>query len=258
MKNSEWGACAYLGKSQYGLGNTEIAINNVTLNSGSTARTSDNGKTGVESVYAVTGVTSGNANSEPNIIDKSVAKECAVNISNAIRDTAVNGAYAWNQSSGIASSTTGTIYGVYDMSGGTWERTAAYINTPNDNENLSGYGSSVVNDKNERKAISTKYTTIYPHGEEDTSNIDTSSETNWIENKNTKKIYGDAVLETSTQGTGFYSWNNDYSYYPALDNPFFHRGGYWSDCGFTGAFAFYYDYGGSYYNIGFRTVLVVV
>ncbi len=42
---------------------------------------------------------------------------------------------------GQSASNTGTIYGIYDLSGGTWERTAAIIN--NDNENLNKFGQSL-------------------------------------------------------------------------------------------------------------------
>ena len=44
---------------------------------------------------------------------------------------------------GVKASTTGTVYGVYDMSGGAYERTAAYI--ANLDDNLTIYGSSLVN-----------------------------------------------------------------------------------------------------------------
>ena len=44
MKNSEWGAIAYLAQSKYGLNGTNIYINNVNLNN----------STGAQSVYAVT------------------------------------------------------------------------------------------------------------------------------------------------------------------------------------------------------------
>ena len=43
----------------------------------------------------------------------------------------------------VGQSTTGTVHGVYDMSGGAWEYVAAYVN--NGNSNLTNYGSSLVN-----------------------------------------------------------------------------------------------------------------
>ena len=43
----------------------------------------------------------------------------------------------------VGQSTTGTVHGVYDMSGGAWEYVAAYVN--NGNSSLTSYGSSLVN-----------------------------------------------------------------------------------------------------------------
>lgn len=39
---------------------------------------------------------------------------------------------------GINASTTGDVYGIYDMSGGNWERVAAYVNTTNENLKTNG------------------------------------------------------------------------------------------------------------------------
>ena len=82
MKNSEWGAMAYLSCSQYGRNGEEITINNTNLNNT------------VKSVYAVT-----RGNDYKNKV---------------------------NQSS------TGNIYGIYDINGSVWERTAAYIANGNE------------------------------------------------------------------------------------------------------------------------------
>ena len=56
MKDSEWGAIAYLSKSQYGLQSTDIAINNVSMNSGGSATTKAEGNN-YASVYGITGLT---------------------------------------------------------------------------------------------------------------------------------------------------------------------------------------------------------
>ena len=179
----------------------------------------------------------------------------------------VSGTYAWNQSTGTSTSTTGTIYGVYDMSGGTWERTASYV--PNSNGNLKGQGESVTWDteKNELRTKSTKYTMAYSDYNAETdkpgitdesgssTNLDIASRNNWTANT---KIYGDAVRETSSAGTGGSPWYSDYSYYPALDDPFFGRGGGWSYSTNAGLFAFGRHDGNSYGSSGFRPVLVVV
>ena len=223
IKNSEWGAVAYLGQSQYGLYNKNIRINNVNMGDNS------------HFVYAMTGY--------------AAKEEDAANTTNT-------DAIAWNQTGGELASTTGTIYGIYDMSGGTWERSASLVN--NGNSRLNEFGSSLMYSLKDGK--SSEYVTVY---ETDTSvdntgvswtdeNLLKTNEANY--KKNTK--YGDAIKETSTAGTGNTSWNGDHSYFAGLYGPFFVRGGkYWDR---SGAGLFYFARNGvnSNYNGGFRSVLV--
>ena len=229
MKNSEWGAVAYLSQSKYGLNETNIYINNVNLNNTS------------KSVYAVTGCAGATE-------DASVVATTIIELNN--RTT--SGVYVWTQKSGTKASTTGTIYGIYDMSGGAWERSAGLVN--NGNANLSTYGQSMLNALNNGK--SSKYVTVYPYDssvDKDGANIDTASAANWKANT---KIYGDGIRETSTAGTGKTSWYGDYSYFPAVNSPFSKRGGgYWVTDG-AGLFSFYRAGGNSDYSSGFRSVLV--
>lgn len=56
MKNSQWGAVAYLSQSKYGQNGTEITVNNANLDSGGSSKTKEEGNK-VASVYAVTGCT---------------------------------------------------------------------------------------------------------------------------------------------------------------------------------------------------------
>ena len=253
MKNSEWGVCVYLGQSKYGLNTQEVCINNINLNSGGSKRNNTAGKSGVESVYAITGCTTGStsAGESVQIID---------NINGTIGNTANNGVYTWEQLSGCKASSTGTIYGVYDLSGGTWERIADYV--ANENNNLKTYGANIAYDGSTLKTISTKYTTAYPFdsstdnaGISNTeTNIKTASSNNYKENQ---LIYGDGVRETSTDGVGSTSWYNDYSSYPGLHRPFSVRGGsLWNGSG-ASFFSFTCVDGVNYYSHGFRTVLVV-
>ena len=246
MKNSEWGAVAYLAQSSYGNNGTEPYVNNVTLNGGSRQRTDDiAGGTGVDSVYAVTGVTTGS-------ISAGAAGSTIGNINSTTGNTANSGVYTWDQEDGQKSSSTLNMYGVFDMSGGVWERTAGYIS--NGNWNLNGYGSSFTKDK-----VSTKYATVYPHNTDDKDNtsktIDQLSQANYEQNK---YIYGDAIRETSTSGTGSTSWNGDYSFFPALYAPFTVRGGNLWDGSGAGLFHFYRAGGNSVYSFGFRPVLVAL
>ena len=223
IKNSEWGAVAYLGQSQYGLYNKNIRINNVNMGDNS------------HFVYAMTGY--------------AAKEEDAANTTNT-------DAIAWNQTGGELASTTGTIYGIYDMSGGTWERSASLVN--NGNSRLNEFGSSLMYSLKDGK--SSEYVTVY---ETDTSvdntgvswtyeNLLKTNEANY--KKNTK--YGDAIKETSTAGTGNTSWNGDCSYFAGLYDPFFRRGGGCWDRSGAGLFSFVRADGGSHYNSGFRSVLV--
>ena len=70
----------------------------------------------------------------------------------------------WNDTSiteGNSASTTGNIYGIYDMSGGTWERVASYINNSAGATARKYYGAAVTIGG----AKSTKYATVYPSNE---------------------------------------------------------------------------------------------
>ena len=253
MKNSEWGAVAYLSQSKYGLDKQEICINNVSLNSGGEKRTNTAGKTGVDSVYAVTGCTTASTSAGESV--KTMA-----NINGTTGNIANNGVYTWDQLNGCKASSTGNIYGIYDLSGGTFERTAAYV--ANGRGELKTYGASIAYDGNTLRTASTKYTTTYPFDSStdntgitnNETNLNTASANNY--KKNTL-IYGDGIRETSTAGTGSSSWYGDYSYYPGLYGPFSIRGGdLWNGSG-AGLFSFNRTNGNSHYNHGFRAVLAV-
>ena len=114
--------------------------------------------------------------------------------------------YAYNTSNGMNASTTGNITGIYDMSGGSFEFVAAYIN--NGSGSLSTYGSNILS-----SAINKN---VYIKGESD------NFATNYAANIN---MYGDATYETSSAGDGAYSWNHDDSYMPYSSFPWFVRGG---------------------------------
>ena len=92
MKNTEWGAAAYLSHSIYGIG-TEININN-----------NENYITGCSSTA--------NAN------QTSTPGEYGT------KNTLTQ---AYNTTTGYLASTTGNITGIYDMSGGAWELMASYM-----------------------------------------------------------------------------------------------------------------------------------
>ena len=141
----------------------------------------------------------------------------------------------------VGQSTTGTVHGVYDMSGGAWEYVAAYVN--NGNSNLTSYGSSLVNGDAKTK-------NVYSKGSSD------SRDNNYSANSGK---YGDAVYETSANGNSRNSsWYGDFSSFPDTSYPFFWRGGYYIDGTDTGVFSFDDNSGSSNSAGSFRPVLVAL
>ncbi len=246
MKDSEWGAVAYLSQSKYGLEKEDIYINNISLNAGGQKRTSSEGKTGVESVYAMTGLTTGSSDAEAVTLSTEEANKITEEINRVKGNTATTtkSIYTWEQQTGTKASSTGTIYGIYDLSGGLCERTAAYV--ANENGNLNTYGASLTG--------TTKYTMVYEKGENGGA-IDDASQKNY--DKNAKKVFGNAIGETSKKGIGSTSWYSDYSLFVGLGG-FCSRGGGWSHKVNAGLFYFGRGGGGCYYGDGFRAVLVGV
>lgn len=191
MKNSEWGAVAYLSHSEYGRNKEEITRNNVNLR-GTTSR-----------VDAVTGMAGESVSAGEN---KTTIDEV---------NDGTSGSYSWETANGQKASTTGNVYGIYDMSGGAWERTAGYIN--NGHANLMNYGNNLVNEGG--AGTSTKYKSVYAYN---TGNDE--SVANYNQSPNPSRV-GETIWEISTNGTGATGWNKDYSTFASTDCPFFVRGG---------------------------------
>ena len=177
MKNTEWGAVAYLSQNTtYGKG-SEVWINN-------------------SSDYIT-----GNAGS-------SVSAAQASGVTNA-----------YNTSNGMQASTTGNITGVYDMSGGAYEYTAAYVNNGHSNLTDANYGKSVYE-------AAARYKDVYQSTS--TSGSGDTREGNYALSTPINGKYGDAVYETSNSTASPYtnSWYLDCSSFPYISYIFFHRGGH--------------------------------
>ncbi len=190
MKNTEWGAVAYLGHSKYGKGNEEVWINN--------------------SRNFTTGCTGTKASDSPNAY-----YDCPVEYTNDY-----NGGQA---------STSGNLYGVYDMSGGSWESVMGVMRSSNGTDLLlgnSGFKKTTIPDD--------KYLDKYPYG---TSDMDFSH-----------RILGDATGETE-------SWNNDYNYFIESTATWFYRGGYKESGMYAGLFSFSCDSGELDSNTSCRLVV---
>ena len=162
LKNSEWGAVAYLTESKYGRYGTEIGFSDQGYITGG----------GTEKAY----------------------------IENADQ------------------STTGNVYGIYDMRGGAYEYVASYYNGSDANTTYIGYGDSFAS----KGGTSDEYSTTY------NSSGSSSASANYK--------YGDATYETS-------GWHGDSAGFVNSDRPFFERGGLsCSVASFAGVFCFDYTY----------------
>ncbi len=133
---------------------------------------------------------------------------------------------------GMKASSTGNIYGIYDLVGGALERVAAYVETGS--SNIATYGA-------ELQVAEKYYVDIYAN----------TYDAN-------KTRYGDAIWETSNSSTTQKAWNNDLSKFPTGDTPFISRGGWSNNGSGAGIFAFYDDTNGSAHSYyGFRPVIIV-
>ena len=148
----------------------------------------------------------------------------------------------YTSAQGVKASTTGNVYGIYDMSGGAWEYVAAYVN--NGNSSLTSYGNSLYT------STDSKTKNVYAKGSSDNNSSNYSANAG---------VYGDAVYETSTNGNSSNgSWYSDNSNFPYTSKPFFQRGGGYSNGSYAGVFYFGYSDGDSLNGSSFRPVLVAI
>ncbi len=176
MKNTEWGAVAYLAQSKYG----------------------KNGK-----------------------LDQ---------------NTSLNTTGGVNYIDNVNQSTTGTIYGIYDMSGGKWERTMGVL-LSNNIRVFSGYDGF---DETSIASINSKYIDEYTTYEA------------------TKNQYGDAIWEISSNDNGLITWYSEtVSNFPIFSeitpSPWFHRGDDKSSSNLN-LYGFLRSSGNSSNNCSFRPV----
>ena len=202
MKNTEWGAVTYLYHSKYGRCTNgkceELTINNC-------------------STYT-TGIG---------------ADEVSASYSSATCTTDKN---KYNRESGVKASTTGNVYGVYDMSGGSWEY--AMGNMVNTSTQL--YPSNANNWTNTTYPLS-KYYDSYTYNN---NNI-----------TYTKGRLGDATVEMAPTGTTG-NWYSDSANFPNSSYSWFQRGGGCSNGPTAGAFFFNGRNGSADNVISFRASIV--
>ena len=219
MKNSEWGAVAYLSHSRYGA-NREIYINN---SSGFyTGRSGGNvgGSTAINTVY-----TSQTSTSQYNTYGfytwDGYLLEYNTNTKSTTRDL------------NKVASTTGNITGVYDMSGGAWEYVMGYYSPAG-----STWGAtSSSNDAGFSSQPNSKY-------------YDDYTATNSLTACNGGICYGHGLSEVG-------GWYGDYDIFVSASNPWFLRGGHCYSASSAGAFSFQGIDGNAVSYWAARSVLVV-
>ena len=143
---------------------------------------------------------------------------------------------------GQLASTTGNIYGVYDMIGGSYEYVMGNVSSASGSYtyNASSAGSNYTYSGNE------KYVTPYAYG---SSNADQTA-------YNRGRL-GDATSEVVLTATGISGWYSDYPYFPRSSYPWFDRGGYYDEGGYAGVFSFYSITGNSIISRSSRGALAV-
>ena len=257
MKNSEWGAVAYLTQSAYGNKQGTDSSSGVWNNAYNECLVSKEENTvsnyGGISSYCVTltGAVGSSRDAATSYYSEqtSITDKNADSITISYTEYAQNGTttaktqtyYKYYTTNGIKGNTTGNIYGIYDMSGGSWEYMADYL--ANGTQPYMTYF---------KENVSNRYKTEYKGDGATDSTEDRTANYNANSDR-----YGDALWETSNGANGQYSWNQDYSGFPYLSFPFFVRGGYFNYGGSAGLFCFVSANGGTGSYYGFRPVLGV-
>ena len=135
----------------------------------------------------------------------------------------------------VAQSTTGNIYGVYDMSGGAWEYVMGNMNNSSNAFYSSNAGFAT--------ALDAKYYDSYKY--------DSSSNKTHARGK-----LGDATKETlATFGSNTGGWYSDYAYFLSSSYSWFLRGGFYSNGTHAGVFNFNKGVGGGASDSSARAVL---
>ena len=216
MKNSEWGVVAYLSQSKYGkLGNKGYSGVNKTIYFN-------------RSDQYITGCSYGAPSNET---------------------TDYGCHYTYEKSpEGTGASTTGTIYGIYDMVGGSWEYVMG-IYSPNGKR----YSGSNYSHNSGYTGLLEDGTTFTGKSWLPDKYYDLYSSNNVLSACNGGPCVSHALYETR-------GWYNDFYYedYLVIPNTFAYRSGNYNAFQDTGIFSYrnYTGEGYSYYNNSFRITMI--
>ena len=227
-KNNEWGAVAYITQSIYGRCTNSTTCSEVYINNS-------------EGYY--TGRSGGNVGgSTP--INETYTDQTSTSISNTygfytyddyLLDYNTNTKGNKVKGKGTGASTTGTIYGIYDMSGGAYEYVMG-VSADSNGKPRSGNSSSINSGFTGMLRDGTTYTGItFPDSKY--YNLYTGS-----------SYTGHALTETN-------GWYNDSASFVDSNNPWFSRGGYYHSNANAGEFYFNSIVGDAYSVYGLRLVI---
>ena len=236
MKNSEWGAAAYLSHSKYGV-NREVYINNsegfYTGRSGGDVP----GKTPINKAYTDQTSTT-QYNSYGYYTWDGYLLNYNTNTKSSTRDLTK------------VASTTGNITGIYDMSGGAYEYVMGVF-ANSDGQLWSGYSTSGNSGfTGLLGSAGTSYTgTAFPDRKYyDVYKATRGTTISALTACNGGVCYGHALSEVN-------GWYRDYALFVDAFNPWFIWGGSYGNGSSAGVFYRSYYYGNSDYYIGFRSML---
>ena len=163
-----------------------------------------------------------------------------------------------NYKSNVNMSTTGNVYGIYDMAGGAWEHVAAYVDSTKGGTVANTYLTSETYGKALYDAAD-KYKDVYKVGTTD----------DYLRNYGlSAEKYGDGIFETSvavgywtsegSQANYRHGWFEDYTHFPFSSAPFFLRGGRYGNGAYAGVYAFVSTVGAAHSHRAFRAVLATL
>ena len=242
LKNSEWGAIAYLATSDYGAGIDRV-FNNAQYQNGTDGNNQpSSGMTGCGPGSTI------NVNRFDSYINGGT-----IGTNTACRSTNIE--YSYNGTIGQLASTTNNPYGIYDLAGGAYEYVMG---------NYSDSSNETYKDSYFNNTTKPPYVDIYL-----STDFSSSNKPAWATSTDTMYYYndicawgncgGDALHETrqyQSVSSSDQSWGDDYPYFVDSSGRWFRRGGGANNGSSAGLFSSSNDDGYSERYYGFRSVLL--
>lgn len=233
LRNSEWAAAAYLSASEFGAGVGNIRNNSISNTNGNVDADGDevhayNGAATGCGYNGNTDNSSGSPRADIKLVRQTKDDDSEIENPKVCEMTEDDDTRAYHQSNGVLASTTGNVYGIYDMAGGDWEYVMANYTTNADGSSTSGADSTA-------NAIRPPYI--------DQFTVYSIDQCNW------SKCGAQAITETR-------GWDGDISSFFGQDAPWLARGGNTNTGSYAGLFAFGSDNGIKHISNTYRITLI--